>query len=461
MLVALRFVAPVAAASLLVACATRPQGGGHGDATGGSGSGATLAVEVGGGAACCKYQPRAFIQAPNSSCWTYWHARLNAVAAPIWRDLEQLKKTGDCSYYEKAVAGQRRWDAMSKMVLNTCADMHMNTRCGESCYRRQWKVFCRSKPVSPHVHRTANALQKTKKTSQKTRSSGSTVPSTSAALNPASTPSSNSGGLDFLGRGTFRSRQHLIDDDVLSTFGVQLGDLQFRQGYLSGSWGNATAINEVGPGPCSGGTPSSSGIPRTNGTTACFAYNAAHVLLPVDCSTPGAQTLVPAPAASSSPTPAATVPDPGVFSGIGNPIVGAPSPQPGTASSPAPSPAQVQATNPSSGGPNTGTPAAVANHPGSPSPGDVDPVDERKINDVLNDPHACPARIWPPFDSNARCNPNSQYSWNCDQNYELGSSAQLACMEKINSCYARDNELDKKRIAYNQRYYDCHRKADD
>jgi hypothetical protein len=61
----------------------------------------------------------------------------------------------------------------------------------------------------------------------------------------------------------------------------------------------ATAIGEENCG-------SANAIPKTNGNTACFGYNAAHVLVPVDCSTPGAQTLVPAPTSSPAPAPPTT-----------------------------------------------------------------------------------------------------------------------------------------------------------
>jgi hypothetical protein len=72
---------------------------------------------------------------------------------------------------------------------------------------------------------------------------------------------------------------------------------------------NATPNANSGAGITSAQKPSvaPSRIPRTNGTTACFGYNAAHVLVPVDCSTPGAQTLVPA-SPPSTPKPTATSP---------------------------------------------------------------------------------------------------------------------------------------------------------
>jgi hypothetical protein len=74
-------------------------------------------------------------------------------------------------------------------------------------------------------------------------------------------------------------------------------------GLSTGPGGNA-----IGEESCSGGNPSSSNaIPKTNGSTACFAYNAAHTLVPVDCSTPGALTLAPAapppPTRTSPPSP--------------------------------------------------------------------------------------------------------------------------------------------------------------
>jgi len=63
-------------------------------------------------------------------------------------------------------------------------------------------------------------------------------------------------------------------------------------------------------------TPKGTGIPKTtvvNGKpTACFGYNAAKALVPVDCSTPGAQTLVPAEKSAPNPVPIAAPPAPEV-----------------------------------------------------------------------------------------------------------------------------------------------------
>lgn len=143
-----------------------------------------------------------------------------------------------------------------------------------------------------------------------------------------------------------------------------------------------------------------------------------------------------------------------LFGGTGCPIMGCTQPQP--TPSPAASPPAI--AKQSNAEPVTAKPAPGA-APTSPSPVEGKPVDERAIDMVLNDPHACPASQINPIDVNADCNPNFQRSQACDQNFEAPSTAWQACYADISACRTNDDALNTKIHAYNLRYSKCHQKA--
>jgi hypothetical protein len=143
------------------------------------------------------------------------------------------------------------------------------------------------------------------------------------------------------------------------------------------------------------------------------------------------------------------------FGGTGCPISGCTQPRPSLATAPPPTQTSKQSNvEPITARPAPGLP------PTSPSPIEHDPVDEAKIDMVLNDPHACPDASIPPWDSKPICNPNDQKSKACNQ-MEPGSAAQNDCNARTSACYTAQTALKNEVRAYNERYNQCHRKADE